>query len=188
MTVRPPSKPTRLTSLYVRNFLADFTGNFIVILLNIFTPLAVYENWKEFLWQGGWRGGWISVPITLLLVSMFVFGLQHRIQRPIAIALRQLQEGRELSGELLEKAKRRLVNLPTILWWTNFILWVILTCILMPVMYFLIDMTIPSFFYGFFRLVMIGLIASFISFFLIDEFCRDKLIPRFFPAGQLAAV
>ena len=188
MTDRPPSKPTRLTSLYVRNFLANFTGNFIVVLLNIFTPLAVYENWKGFLWQGGWMGGWISVPLILLLVTIFVIGLQYRIQYPIAIALRQLQAGRELSGELLKKAKRRLVNLPTILWCTNFILWVILTCILMPVMYVLIDMTIPSFFYGFFRLVMIGLIASFISFFLIDEYCRVKLIPVFFPGGKLTAV
>ena len=185
---RPPAKPTRLTSLYVRNFLANFTGNFIVILLNMFTPLAVYESWKGFLWQGGWMGGWISVPIILSLVTMFVFGLQYRIQHPIAIALQELQAGRELSGELLERAKRRLVNLPTILWWTNFILWIILTCVLMPVMYFLIDMTIPSFFYGFFRLVMIGLIASFISFFLIDEYCRDKLIPVFFPGGHLTAV
>jgi serine phosphatase RsbU (regulator of sigma subunit) len=188
MMDRPPAKPTRLTNLYARNFLANFTGNFIVILLNMFTPLAVYESWKGFLWQGGWMGGWISVPIILSLVTMFVFGLQSRIQHPIAIALRELQAGRELSGELLEKAKRRLVNLPTILWWTNFILWIILTCVLMPVMYFLIDMTIPSFFYGFFRLVMIGLIASFISFFLIDEYCRDKLIPVFFPGGHLTAV
>jgi sigma-B regulation protein RsbU (phosphoserine phosphatase) len=58
----------------------------------------------------------------------------------------------------------------------------------MPLMYFLIDMTIPSFFYGFFRFAMIGLIASFISFFLIDEYCRSKLIPVFFPEGRLAAV
>ena len=188
MMERPPSKPIRLTGLYVRNFFANFTGNFIVMLLNVFTPLAVYENWKAFLWQGGWMGGWIHVPVILLFVTMFVIGIQYRIQRPISIGLRQLISGSELNAELLEKAKRRLVNLPTILWCANFILWFILTCVLMPLMYFLIDMTIPSLFYGFFRLVMIGLIASFISFFLIDEYCRDKLIPVFFPAGQLAAV
>jgi sigma-B regulation protein RsbU (phosphoserine phosphatase) len=188
MMERPPSKPIRLTGLYVRNFFANFTGNFIVMLLNVFTPLAVYENWKAFLWQGGWMGGWIHVPVILLFVTMFVIGIQYRIQRPISIGLRQLISGSELNAELLEKAKRRLVNLPTILWCANFILWFILTCVLMPLMYFLIDMTIPSLFYGFFRLVMIGLIASFISFFLIDEYCRDKLIPIFFPGGQLAAV
>jgi len=185
---RPSSKQIRLTGLYVCNFLANFTGNFIVILLNIVTPLSVYDNWKAFLWQGGWLGGWISVPIILLLVTTGVVILQYRIQRPISLALGQLLSGKTLSAAMREKARRRLVNLPTILWWVNLTLWIILTCILMPVMYALIDMTMPSFFYGFFRLVMIGLIASFISFFLIDEYCRVKLIPVFFPDGNLAAV
>jgi sigma-B regulation protein RsbU (phosphoserine phosphatase) len=188
MMDRPSSKPIRLTGLYVRNFLANFTGNFIVILLNIVTPLSVYENWKTFLWQGGWTGGWISVPIILVLVTTAVVGLQYRIQLPISISLGMLLSGRIPDAMLLEKAKRRLVNLPTILWWVNLTLWIILTCILMPVMYALIDMTMPSFFYGFFRLVMIGLIAAFISFFLIDEYCRERLIPVFFPGGKLAAV
>ena len=35
---------------------------------------------------------------------------------------------------------------------------------------------------------MIGLIASWVSFFLIDEHCQYKLIPVFFPEGRLAAV
>jgi sigma-B regulation protein RsbU (phosphoserine phosphatase) len=188
MMERPSSKSIRLTGLYIRNFLANFTGNFIVVLLNIVTPLSVYESWKTFLWQGGWLGGWISVPIILVLVTAFVVSLQHRIQRPISISLGQLLTGENPDAMLLERAKRRVVNLPFILWLTNLSLWIILTCILMPVMYALIDMTMPSFFYGFFRLVMIGLIASFISFFLIDEYCRDKLIPVFFPGGKLAAV
>jgi len=183
-----PAKPTHLTGLYVRNFLANFIGNFIVILLNIFTPLAVYENWKAFLWQGGWRGGWITIPIILALVSMFVIGLQSRIQRPISIVLRDIQSGKEPDAALLEKAKRRLVNLPFILGVTNLITWIVLTCLFMPLMYFLIDMTISSFFYGFFRLVMIGLVASFVSFFLIDAYSRDKLIPIIFPEGRLAVV
>ena len=188
MMERPPSKPTRLTGLYVRNFLANFAGNCIIILLNIFTPLAVYENWKVFLWQGGWIGGWIIIPTTLLVVVGMVIGLQYLIQLPISIGLRQLQAGEQRPAEPLEKAKRRLVNLPSILGLTNLITWIVLTCLFMPLMYFLIDMTIPIFFYGFFRFAMIGLIASFISFFLIDEYCRSKLIPVFFPEGRLAAV
>jgi len=188
MMERPPSNPTRLTGLYVRNFLANFAGNCIIILLNIFTPLAVYENWKTFLWQGGWVGGWIIIPTTLLVVVGMVIGLQYLIQLPILIGLRQLQAGEGRPVEPLEKAKRRLVNLPSILGLTNLITWIVLTCLFMPLMYFLIDMTIPSFFYGFFRFAMIGLIASFFSFFLIDEYCRSKLIPVFFPEGRLAAI
>ena len=185
---RPPSKPTRLTGLYVRNFLANFAGNCIIILLNFFTPLAVYENWKAFLWQGGLGGGWILIPIVLLVVVGMVIGIQYLIQRPVWIGLQHFRTDRDPPAELLVKAKRRLVNLPSILGLTNLITWIVLTCLFMPLMYFLIDMTVPSFFYGFFRFAMIGLIASFISFFLIDEYCRSKLIPVFFPEGRLAAV
>jgi sigma-B regulation protein RsbU (phosphoserine phosphatase) len=188
MMDRPPSKPTRLTGLYVRNFLANFTGNCIIILLNIFTPLAVYDNWKAYLWQGGGIGGWVHIPVALIVVVGIVIGLQYRIQHPIAIGLRQLGSGRKRDARVLAQARRRLVNLPSILWWTNLIVWIVLTSLFMPLMYSLIDMTIPSFFYGFFRLLMIGLVASFISFFLIDHYCRTKLIPVFFPGGRVAAV
>jgi sigma-B regulation protein RsbU (phosphoserine phosphatase) len=183
-----PSEPVHLTGLYVRNFLANFAGNCIIVMLNIFTPLAVYENWKAFIWQGDLIGGWIIIPITLFVVVWMVIGLQYVIQRPISIGFRQLQAGNKLSAALLETAKRRLVNLPSILALTNLILWVTLTCLFMPLMFFLIDMTIPSFFYGFFRFIMIGLISSFVSFFLVDAYCRNNLIPVFFPDGQLADV
>jgi len=188
MMERPPSESNRLTGLYVRNFLANFTGNLIIILLNIFTPLAVYENWKAFIWQGGWIGGWLIIPCVLILVVCLVIGLQFLIQRPISDGLRRRQSGAELPVDLLQKAQRRLVNLPSILGLTNLIIWIVLTCFLMPLMYFLIDMKMQGFFYGFFRFIMIGLIASFISFFLIDEYCRSKLIPIFFPDGQLGAI
>jgi len=144
-----PSEPAHLTGLYVRNFLANFAGNCIIVMLNIFTPLAVYENWKAFIWQGGLIGGWITIPITLFVVVWMVIGLQYVIQRPISICFRQLQAGNKLSAELLDTAKRRLVNLPSILALTNLILWVTLTCVFMPLMYFLIDMTMPVFFMAF---------------------------------------
>jgi sigma-B regulation protein RsbU (phosphoserine phosphatase) len=49
-------------------------------------------------------------------------------------------------------------------------------------------MSAGSFLYTFFRLIMIGLIASFISFFLIDDYSRKTLVPIFFPDGKLASV
>ena len=39
-----PSEPAHLTGLYVRNFLANFAGNFIIVMLNMFTPPAVYKK------------------------------------------------------------------------------------------------------------------------------------------------
>jgi sigma-B regulation protein RsbU (phosphoserine phosphatase) len=179
-----PSKPTRLTGLYVRNYAANLSGNFIIVTLNFFTPLAVYEDWKAFHYQGGW----ILIPVILVVIFSLSTGLQHLIQHPISIGLGQITSGEKIDMALQKRAGRRLLNLPFIIGLVNLIVWVVFTCLFMPMMVFVIDMTISSFFYAFFRLVMIGLIASFISFFLIDEYCRSKLIPVFFPEGRLAAV
>ena len=179
-----PAKPVRLTGLYVRNYAANLAGNIIIVTLNFFTPLAVYEDWKVFHYQGGW----IIIPVIIVVILLLSTGLQYFIQRPISIGLRQITSGKKIDMALQKRAGRRLLNLPFIIGLVNLIVWVVFTCLFMPLMVIVIDMTISSFFYAFFRLVMIGLIASFISFFLIDAYCRSKLIPVFFPAGRLAAV
>jgi len=48
-----PTK-TSLGGLYIRNYTANLAGNFIIALLNTFTPLEVLRDWQAFLRQGGW--------------------------------------------------------------------------------------------------------------------------------------
>jgi len=179
----PPVKPS-LIGLYVRNLLAGFSGDFIIILLNFFTPLAVFENW----WATQIEGNWVVIPIAATAVWLLVILLQHSIQRPISDVLKKIQSKEKPETELQMKARRRLMNLPYIIALVNVILWVVLSAPFMLGMYFLVEMSVPSFFYGFFRLVMIGVISSFISYFLIDDYCRHKLVPLFFPEGRLALV
>lgn len=178
-----PAKPS-LTGLYIRNYIANFSGNFIIVLLNFFTPLAVYEDWQDTLSEGHW----VVIPIALVSIFTLVTLLQHLVQRPVSDVLKKIQSKEKPQTELQMKARRRLLNLPYVMVLVNVTLWIVLTALLMPVMYVLINMTVPSFFYGFFRLVMIGVISSFISYFLIDDYCRHKLIPIFFPDGKLALV
>ncbi|MHC4215621.1 MAG: HAMP domain-containing protein, partial [Planctomycetota bacterium] len=173
-----------LIGLYIRNYVANFSGNFIIVLLNFFTPLAVYEDWRATLSEGHW----VVVPIVLVAVFTCVTLLQYLVQRPIYALLIKFRSTEKPETELLVKARRRLLNLPYIMVLVNVTLWIVLTALLMPIMNVLINMTVPSFFYGFFRLVMIGIISSFISFFLIDDYCRIKLVPLFFPEGRLALV
>ena len=183
MKAAKPFKPG-LTGLYLRNFAANISGNFIIAVLNIFTPLAVFEEWRAFLSKGNWA----AIPVILAFISLIAVFLQYLVQRPIAAVLKKLQFDEKPEAELQALAGRRLLNLPFILALVNVAMWIVLSALLLPIMSFLINMSISSFFYGFFRLVMIGLIASFISFFLIDDYSRKKLIPVFFPAGKLAAV
>ncbi len=183
MAGSPPVKPS-LIGLYVRNFLANLSGDFIIILLNFFTPLAVFKNWQAMLFEGQW----MVIPIAATAVFSLVILLQYLIQRPISEVLKKVESKEKPQTELQMKARRRLMNLPYIIALVNVALWVVLSAPLLLGMYFLLEMSIPSLFYGFFRLVMIGVISSFISYFLIDDYCRHKLVPIFFPKGRLALV
>jgi sigma-B regulation protein RsbU (phosphoserine phosphatase) len=182
MASKPQSLP-KLTGLYIRNLAANLIGNLIIALLNIFTPLEFLKEWMAFL-SGG---GWVWIPIFIVTACIIVTILQYSIQRPISRYLICLLRAEKIQKSFKFKARQRLLNLPVFLGLTNLSMWLFLDIIFAPVMYFLLNMTLSSLFYNFFRVLMIGLIASFISFFLIDDFVREKMVPILFPDGQLAA-
>ena len=173
-----------LTGLYIRNLAANLIGNLTIALLNIFTPLEFLKDWVFFISEGGW----VLIPIFIITACIFVTIMQYSIQRPISRYLTCLERDEKIQKSFKLKARQRLLNLPVILAGANLCMWLFLDIILAPVMYFLLDMTLSSLFYNFFRVLMVGLIASFISFFLIDDYVRQKLVPIFFPEGKLAAI
>ncbi len=182
MAPKPRSLP-KLTSLYIRNLAANLIGNLIIALLNIVTPLEFLKDWVALL-SGD---GSVWVPIFIITVCIIVTILQYLIQRPISRYLTCLGRAEKIQTSVELKARRRLLNLPVFLGLTNLGMWLFLDIIFTPMMYALLNMTLLSLFYNFFRILMVGLIASFISFFLIDDFVREKLVPILFPEGQLAA-
>jgi sigma-B regulation protein RsbU (phosphoserine phosphatase) len=181
MASKPQSFP-KLTGLYIRNLAANLIGNIIIVLLNIVTPLDFLKDWLSFL-SGG---GWVVIPIFIIAACTIVTILQYLIQRPISRYLTCLGRAEKIQKSVELKAGRRLLNLPVLLGLANLGMWLFLDIILTPVMFALLNMTLISLFYNFFRILMIGLIASFISFFLIDDFVREKMVPVLFPEGQLA--
>lgn len=181
---QPKPAKTSLIGFYLRNLAANLSGNFIIAVLNQYTPLSFFEEWREFL-SGG---GWVAIPVIIACIALIGILLQYIVQRPISALLGKLRLGEEPEAALKTEARHRLLNLPIILALVNISMWTVLSAIFLPIMYYLINMSVSSFFYGFFRVVMIGLIASFISFFLIDDYSRKKLVPIFFPQGKLAAV
>ena len=183
MAAKPPSRP-KLTGLYTRNLAANLMGNTIIAVLNIFTPLVFLKDWMTFIS----RGGWALIPILILFACIIVTILQYSIQRPVSRYLTCLGRAEKIQKSFKLKAGQRLLNLPVFLGLTNLGMWISLNIIFTPLMYSLLNMTLSSFFYNFFRVLMVGLIASFISFFLIDDYVREKLVPILFPEGQLAAI
>lgn len=181
MGQKQPTK-TSLVGLYIRNYTANLAGNFIIVLLNTFTPLEVLRDWQAFLRQGGWIWLLFLIPAVFLLVGF----LQYLVQRPISTLLNQIHNGEEIDTSLQERARRRLLNLPMIIGLVNLSMWIALFA---PVLLsFIMSVGHITGLYLFFRGVIIGLIASFTSFFLIDDYSRKKLVPLLFPEGRLAAV
>ena len=173
----------KLTGLYIRNLAANLIGNFTIGLLNFLTPLAFLRDWISFI-SGG---GWVVIPFFIASACIIVTVLQASIQRPISRYLAHLQRHQPIGDALRLNARRRLLNLPILLGMTNLSLWLLLDLLFSPLMYVLLGMTLTGLCYNFFRVLMVGLIASFISFFLIDDFVREKLVPIFFPHGRLTA-
>jgi sigma-B regulation protein RsbU (phosphoserine phosphatase) len=172
-----------LIGLYWRNYAANISGNLIIILLNRFTPLDVFKDWQTFIWK---EGGILLIPFFVLIVYFTAGLMQFLIQRPISLALTGLQTGNGVDAGGALKAKHRLVNLHALMAVANLILWIFFTICLICVIYLTMEMSMFACAYIFFRGIIIGLIAAFLSFFLIDEFCRKNLIPIIFPEGRLA--
>jgi len=173
-----------LVGLYVRNYAANIFANLIIIFLNLFTPLDVFRTWQNFLMAGGW----IALPFLVVAVFATVYFLQRIIQRPIALVLKQTRTGIKVDRKDLLNAKRRLLNLHHLIALTNLILWCLVGIITLPFIVYATQTNLITSFYLLFRGVIIGLMASFLSFFLIDAYARRRLIPIFFPDGKLTRV
>ncbi|UCF90984.1 MAG: SpoIIE family protein phosphatase [Desulfobacterales bacterium] len=178
------SLPPHLIGLYLCNFGANLAGQSIIVLLNFFTPLAAFRDWQTFLLQRGLRPVLFFIPLVFLTAGV----LQYMVQRPISMGLQQMRAGGGRDAVLGEQARRRLLNLPYVLGIVNLAMWIILTGLIVLYINWVRHLTAATCFYIFFRGVMVGLIASFIVFFLVDDYSRRKLVPMFFPEGKLAAL
>ena len=175
----------RLTNLYTRNLCSIPIGVTVVGVLNFFTPLEFFNIQRAFLLSDG---GWVVFPVFLPLVVTVICALQYLIQRPISGSLRVLKFGGENRKDIIQKGKRRLLNLPFILGFLDLILWVFFPAFMTIFFILTTNMSIKDALFIYFRAIMVGMISSSISFFLVENYSREKLIPRFFPDGNLTAV
>lgn len=172
-----------LLGLYVLNFVANFTGNIIIALLNFFTPLEELRHWTDFITGEGL----LLVAVFIPLVVILGVAIQERVQLPISIVLASLREGAEIDAALMERGRRRLLLLPLVLGWINIVTWVGVTALFTPFLMALRHWDVPFGLYVLFRGCMIALIAGIAAFFLVDDYARRHLITLFFPQGRLSA-
>ena len=89
---------------------------------------------------------------------------------------------------MLKIANSTVFSLPFLLAALNLMMWILIPAALHAIFHFSGDgLDNPPLFIPF-RAVMIGLVASTLSFFLVEDYSRKRLIPCFFPRGKLSAV
>ncbi|MCM2286663.1 MAG: SpoIIE family protein phosphatase [Desulfobacula sp.] len=180
-----------LMPYYVLGVVGTGMGIVVVAVLNFFTPLEPIQD----LILGQYQTMTLNRVMThylprFLLISglafFAVFTGINRMLRPISLCLNLLKKGARPSPDIIEAAKRRLLNLPILVIPVNVLMWVIipsLVALYTTLAGFLDHRTVITLSA---RASMVGLIASGIASHYIEVLSRRQLIPFFFPQGQLA--
>jgi len=174
----------RLIELYLRNVGANLLGFLIIAVLNLFTPLEFFKIQKAFLLAGGWVVILSFYPFVICMGITF----QYIVQRPITRTIKRLRRGLKIEVALAEKTRRRLLNLPVIIGLINLSMWIGLTALLGTFFLIFRDAPLRMGFFVQFRGFMVGLIAAILSFYLVEDFSRKRLVRILFPDGRLATI
>jgi class 3 adenylate cyclase len=178
-------KGISLAGFYYRNIGANLVGLLTVVLINFSTPSTIIAPHQNFIIR---EQGWLFLVVLEPIIMAIILLFQYLAQKPIADALKIVFGQKETHHPIVEKARRRILNLPYIFWIFNLAFWILLSIAVILYLAFLIDPPLKQSLLLMFRTAMIGLIAANLSFFLVEDHARRILIPRFFPKGRLKDV
>jgi len=180
-----------LMPYYVLGVVGTTVGILVVAVLNFFTPLDPIQHMilgqaHSLTWN---RLATFFLPRLLMVLGLSYFAVitgSNRMLRPISVCLNQIKKGMDPGPEIIEAAKRRLLNLPFLVIPVNVCMWLLIPAMvgvsaaLAEMMDHRTVITLSA------RASMVGLIASGIASHYIEVLSRRQLIPFFFPDGQLS--
>ena len=175
-----------LGGLYFRNLSANLLGYGSIVALNLFTPTNFFKPVKAFLFAE--EGGRVVLVASCLAVILLGIFLQYLIHRPISEFINEILAGKKVMEDLQQRARRRLLNLPFIIGVIDLAIWIVLSAVVVFLFRLLNIVPLKASLFILFRGTMIGMIASTISFFLIEDYSRRYLIPLLFTEGRLITV
>jgi adenylate cyclase len=176
---------TPLLGLYWRNLISTPLAFLIVLALNAFTPLGFFDEMRTILVA---EGAWKLVVLVLSVIITTVGILQYLVQRPLAAAMKDLCAGNAIEQTFKESAQRRLLNLPFILGMVNLVTVPFLPAVTLGYFHYFMDLPSRPALFIFFRVIIVAMLSSGLSFFLVEEFSRRNIIAWYFPQGKLATV
>ncbi|MFC1863275.1 adenylate/guanylate cyclase domain-containing protein [Thermodesulfobacteriota bacterium] len=178
-------KKLGLVWFYARNIEANLIGFMTIVVLNAFTPLEDIRTRADIIFsQGQWSSFFLFIPLVFILVIL----IQFMVLRPISSALNTMNKDSSIEENVLETARKRILNLPYIIAFTNIAIYITVPLIILFSLYIPNNISFHIFLFMYLRVLMLGLIAAFLSFLLIENTTRKTLIPIFFPKGRLSGI
>ena len=157
----------------------------MVLALNLFTPLGFFDEVKTILVA---RGAWKVLALVFSFILATGGFLQYLVQRPLAEAIKDLCARNATEQGIRDTAQRRLLNLPFILALLNLVTVPFLPAFTLSYFYYFMELPFRPAVFIFSRVMIVAMVSSTLSFFLVEEFSRKNIIARFFPEGKLSTV
>ena len=187
----PNGKP--LIGYYWIGIRSTLVSIFVVMLLNAATPLDITQKLVKNL--SGFDLG-MALPMGFRLLLIILVALSplllslRALLRPIAECLATAAGSGVgvIPDDLVERGRRRLLNLPFLLIPINIGLWIVIPPIIFGISHLSGIMDVHTALSFSIRTSMVGFVASTISFYAVEAHSRRTLIPFFFPDGRLFEV
>jgi adenylate cyclase len=185
----PEAARISLRGYYLKNIAATLISQIVVGILDLSTPMHfitthfptfVQAGKPTFTLFGLQRSSPVMVGILVPLVLIVSF-----ILRPVSACVRMWRKDKVPPEPLLNRARRRLLNVPFLIIPTHLFLWTTLPAFFFGYGYLAGSMDAHSAVVLWIRTAMIGVIASAFAFFATETHARGILIPLFFPQGRL---
>ncbi len=190
---RPDPVGISLKGLYVISVLAMGIGISVVFVLNFATPTGfILDQFAQLSQKDGFdyvmeiskrMGGLLFLIALIGSPGLYVM---HELLRPISHCLNIIKRGGMPPSRMVERARRRLLNLPFIFIAIHIGMWIVLPAVVFFLAYLIDLMNFRTSAVFAVRSSMVGFITSSVAFYRLEDYSRRELIPFFFPEGRLA--
>jgi len=182
-----------LLNLYLINAGVNMIGSLIVGVLNLLTPTEFFELRRSYIVDDGWVYLLFIYPAVIALGT----GLQYIALRPLKKYFDSARSKGAVASNLIRRARRRLLGLPTTISLLNISMWTGLSLV-GGILLGLVKLTAPvnasplssyswhSVFFASFRGIVIGSLTAGLALLVVEAYSRKHLIPVLFPEGRLA--
>jgi sigma-B regulation protein RsbU (phosphoserine phosphatase) len=173
---------TRFTLFRLKNrmFFGNFLANLIgVQMVQIVTHRSV-SSYQPDIQNLVAQVNMVFIPLAFLTVAF----LTVLYERPIRLYLSNTWHHREVSSEVRQTARRRLLNEPFVLIAFDLSIW-LLAAIVYPTFFHYSHFGHMVVVRAFIQTILVGLITAIAAFFVLERALQKKLIPYFFPDGGL---